>query len=339
MKNAVLVCLVVSCLLLPSGPLLAQSTETLKPSQGRLQFSFEDVSLPGDEKMGFLGGTFLYDLNPWFAMGLASYGALSGERGGFITLGLASELKITLKQALSLKGGFFVGGGGGRGGFTLQGGGLMLRPHLGLHLDMKRWGDIGVGISHVRFPNGNISSTQPYLAYAYPFEIFTASAWPEKKITTENAEKKVNAGEREIAAVYRSYRVPAGVLTDGGSPQHPRVKLLGVEWIQSLDEHRFLKIESEGALGGRSNGYMQILIGGGFRFALTQTTFTKIAAQIGVAGGGGIDTGGGLLLDLSLGLQQMLTDKLYIGVAGGLVDAPDGQFEASSLSIFRTGRF
>ncbi len=58
-----------------------------------------------------------------------------------------------------------------------------------------------------------------------------------------------------------------------------------------------------------------------------------------MAGGGGVDTGGGLLLDLSLGLQQMLTETFYIGLAGGLVDAPDGQFKASSLSFQLGTRF
>lgn len=333
MKRTVLSCSIV-CILLLWFPLVwSMTTEVLDSTGGKIQFSFEALTLPENEKMGLLGGAFLYDVNKWLSMGIASYGALSGDRGGFITLGLASELKIRLNRHLDLNTGFFVGAGGGRGGFTLQGGGLMLRPHLGLHLQSERWGDVGVGISHVRFPNGNINSSQPYLVYAYPFEVLIAGAWLEKKPFTESSDHRMPASERKMAAVYRTYIVPDDVLTDGGNPQHPTINLIGVEWIHAVDKHRFLKIESEGAMGGDSNGYMQILLGGGYQQSLSESTLMKIEAQIGVAGGGSVATGGGLLVDVSLGLQQDVSDALYLGVAGGLVDAPDGHFRATSLSL------
>lgn len=57
--------------------------------------TFENVSIPEEEDMGFLGGggTVLYDTSDWFAIGPGVYGAATGDRGGFITLGLAGEVK------------------------------------------------------------------------------------------------------------------------------------------------------------------------------------------------------------------------------------------------------
>ena len=47
---------------------------------------------------------------------------------------------------------------------------------------------------------------------------------------------------------------------------HPRVaefyrKLVGVEWSSDLDENWFFKLQVDGAMGGQSSGYMQILAG------------------------------------------------------------------------------
>ncbi|CAN8140284.1 hypothetical protein THIOSC13_1810003 [uncultured Thiomicrorhabdus sp.] len=57
--------------------------------------------------------------------------------------------------------------------------------------------------------------------------------------------------------------------TDSGLPQHPTVDLIGAEWSNYLNDNYFVKVESEGAMGGRSQGYMQIFLGGGYRYSLT----------------------------------------------------------------------
>ena len=58
------------------------------------------------------------------------------------------------------------------------------------------------------------------------------------------------------------------------------MQLLGVEWLSYLDQHWFLKLESEGAMGGQSNGYMQILAGGGYRLPLTHKQDHYCDAQV-----------------------------------------------------------
>lgn len=331
-KTFLLFLAIITFLLLPVSAWSA-SQDKIHSSQGRLRMTFEELELPGGEGMGFVGGTFLFDLSENLAYGLASYGALTGERGGFITLGFSYEYTKKLVDALSLSSGFFVGAGGGRGGFTLQGGGLMLRPHLGLQINAGLWGNLGLGLSHVRFPNGSVRSSQAYFAYEYPFSTLIASAWREKQKSNGNSNPQLPSAERAFAAVYRTYFVPDGVLTDGGSLQHKTINLMGVEWHYYLDENIFLKLETEGAMGGRSNGYMQIFMGGGYRWWLTRRNQVKIETQLGVAGGGTVATGGGLLADVSLGYQQYVTDRFYLGASGGYVNAPDGDFRATSLSL------
>jgi hypothetical protein len=74
---------------------------------------------PGSEKMGVLGGNLLFDLNDHVKLGVGSCGAVRGERGGFITLGVAGEVRQRLSPSWLGHAGLFVGAGGGRGGSTL----------------------------------------------------------------------------------------------------------------------------------------------------------------------------------------------------------------------------
>jgi hypothetical protein len=311
----------------------SETTQSIDPTSGKLRVTFEEIDLTDNEQMGFMGSSFLYDVNDLFSVGPAAYGALTGERGGFITLGFSGEVRKDLLDYLNLNAGLFVGAGGGRGGYQLSGGGLMLRPHLGLNLKAGTWGNIGVGVSHVSFPDGTISSTQPYVTYEYPFDTLLGKGWLDDNAFYDNAVEQMRSSEHEFTLVYRQYSVPGDVLTDAGTLQHNSIKLLGVEWLQYFSENLFFKIESEGAMGGESTGYMQMFLGGGYRLGLTESTFVKLAAQLGVAGGGAVDTGGGFIMDASLGLQQYLTDDVFVGINGGYVKAPDGSFEATSLAL------
>ncbi len=295
--------------------------------------TYESIKLPADENMGLVGGTFFYETNDWLSLGISTYGAVSGERGGFITLGGAAELKKQLADLVELKAGLFVGAGGGRGGYTLQGGGLMLRYHLGGQLKSDQWGNFGAGISYVDFPDGTIHSLQPYISYNYPFRTLLPSGWFNQPAQSGSRRVGTEKAEQEFTLVYRSYIIPSEVVTDSGQPQNDHIGLMGVEWSRYLDDIFFFKLESEGAMQGESNGYMQIFAGAGYRYPLTTGSWLKFSASAGFAGGGSVDTGGGLLLDGQMSLRQKLTKHLFAELAGGYVYAPDASFKATSMAV------
>lgn len=329
MRAAVCAC---ALTVLPWGQSAHAATETLPTTGTQFKTSFESVKLPGNEKMGFLGGQFLYDINPWLSFGPATYGALTGQRGGFITLGLAADAKYPINDDFEVNGGYFVGAGGGRGGYLLSGGGLMLRAHLGVNWLAGKWGKFGLGISNVNFPNGSINSTQPYISYSYPFETLLANGWLEDTRNNDYAMYPIQPSEQEFSVVTRAYKIPNGVLTDAGAAQHKSMQLVGAEWLRYLKNDFFLRLESEGAMGGKSNGYMQIFLGGGYRFQMGQSTALKFSLSAGVAGGGAVATGGGLLLDGQASLQQHLTDDVFIEGGVGYVKAPQSHFKAISFA-------
>ncbi len=330
--------------LMPCAPMLAWSqalpatastTDVAPPlatSATALRLTTEILKLPGNEKMGMVGGYLLTDVADGVSLGVGTYGAVRGQRGGFITLGVAGEVRQRISQRWLAHAGLFVGAGGGRGGYTLAGGGLMLRGDVGLKYETNGYGNLGFGISHVNFPSGVIRSTQPYLMYEYPFYSLIGKSGSTAGGSSRTA-SSLASGEQEFAVIARSYSIPAGVVRDDGSPQFSKMQLAGAEWLSYLDENWFLKIEAEGAAGGQSNGYMQILAGGGYRFPLTRSTSVKLHATAGPAGGGGVDTGGGMLFDAGIGVHQKIVGNNAIELSLSQLRAPSRSFKATSVGI------
>lgn len=305
-----------------------EARSDIETTGGVFRTTFEELSLTGNEKMGLSGGSFLYETGDLFSVGPGVYSALTGKRGGFITLGLAGEANKQFNDQLTLSAGLFVGAGGGHGGYSLSGGGLMLRPHAGIVFNFRDLAHIGAGVSHVEFPDGSISSTQPYVAVEVPFEMLIDSWWSESSFHNTTASSALPSSEREISIVYRRYFVTSDARTSSGEDQHGTIGLVGARWRYHIDSNFFLALESHGAMQGESNGFMQILFGGGCRYRLSERSRLIFSAGIGTGGGGGVDTGGGLIVDGSVSLQQYLSDSFFLSASGGYVDAPDGSFEA-----------
>jgi hypothetical protein len=311
----------------------AEERESIDAVHSRARFTYESVSLPANEKMGFMGSTVLFDASEWFSLGVGAYGALAGKRGGFITLGGAAEIRQEISDFAEVNSGVFVGAGGGRGGFQLAGGGLMLRYHAGGEIKSEHWGNIGAGVSYVDFPDGTIHSFQPYVSYDYQFDTLHSPGWIEASDIPDYRNSFTPKSEQEFAVVSRTYKVPSGVKQDNGlRAQHPTINLLGIEWNKYVTDDLFIRVESEGAMGGQSTGYMQILFGLGYRIALIKGTWIKLMSSAGVAGGGAVATGGGLLVDATAALQQKLGDHLYAEVAAGYVASPGDSFKALSFA-------
>ena len=306
----------------------------IKPTSSAVRFTYESLKLPGKETMGMLGADLLVSVNEHLRVGAATYGAVEGDRGGFITLGVEAELQQRISDAWVSHAGLFVGAGGGRGGYLLSGGGLMLRGDLGIAYETKGYGNIGIGVSHVNFPSGVISSTQPYIQYEYPFNSLLGSGWlgaPPKDSSLRI--DPIQASQNEFSLVARHYQISSSAKRDEGGDQSSTMQLLGVEWLSYLNDNWFVKIESEGAMGGENNGYMQILLGGGLRLPITRSTSIKLHAAAGPAGGGGADTGGGVLLDAGLGLQQKISKNTALELSVGGVTAPSHTFEALNVAL------
>lgn len=328
-----------AALLCLSLPLYAQDPA---PVQSSLSGSYEQVSLPGNETMGFASIGLSQHFTQNMSLGVASYAAVKGERGGFITLGFTGEGNWPLDNGWSLEAGGFVGAGGGRGGYMLSGGGLMLRANAGIGLELVAAGlpgRLSAGVSHIRFPDGNIASTQPYLSYALPFDSLIGPGWNYGSAEYSPAlAKQLGLRTHEVGVVTRWMAVSDGTRNDTGGAQAD-FDLLGIEWRTWLGRYAYARLESEGAMGGGATGYMQILGGVGLRVPLTSRLTALASASLGGGGGGGVDTGGGFLVDAGVGLQGDITRRWFAEAAIQHLRAPSASLEANSAALKLGYRF
>ena len=286
-----------------------------------LKAAYESLSLPAGESMGMAGFGVERKFNDYFSGSIGTWTAVSGQRGGFITIGFQGSAYLPISEPIGLEAGAFIGGGGGRGGYSLSGGGLMLRGYLGLVGDMEEWGRIGAGVSYVDFPNaGTIDSFQPVVFYSIPFG---SSSRDFDGLAYE---------ENSLAVVTRLVRVRSGVRDLSGNVQDD-FTLLGIEWRSYLEDDVFVRFETEGAAGGSSTGYMQILLGAGMQVPLSDAVWIDGSFGLGGGGGGNVDTGGGFLFDVAADIRCALSDDLFASAGVSWLRAPDGDLNAFCPSL------
>ena len=316
----------------PSDVPVSRESDRVVPTGTAFYNTFEVWRLPGSERMGMLGSNLLFDIHDNFRVGVGTYGALTGNRGGFITLGFAGEARQRLSENWLANAGLFVGAGGGAGGLELAGGGFMFRASGGLTYRMGALGNIGLGVSWVTFPTGSVKSVQPYVMYEYPFHSALTKGWPEGSLGPKGG-LMAPSNRQEFSVGWTGYKIPSSVKKSTGGVQNDTMQLVGAKWTSYLDERWFMTVGADGAFAGDSAGYMQILGGLGYRIPITQSTGLKLYANAGPAGGGAVATGGGLIYGGGIALQQMITDRLAIELSVGAMKAGSGDFKAMQVGL------
>ena len=92
--------------------------------QGTLHLTYESVSLRNSETLGLLGLHVLISTGKYSYLGVSGFGAVAGERGGFLTGGYSAGVRVPLDQRFTANLSLFLGGGGGGGGAHPFPGGL-----------------------------------------------------------------------------------------------------------------------------------------------------------------------------------------------------------------------
>ncbi|RZI84117.1 MAG: hypothetical protein EOP38_10325, partial [Rubrivivax sp.] len=94
-SSLLLLCLL--CLLsLEAAQAQSKSKGSPQPLPVSARLGFETITLPGDESMGMLGGTYLMAMTPNWLAGPAVYGAATGHRGGFFVGGAELAYRLPL---------------------------------------------------------------------------------------------------------------------------------------------------------------------------------------------------------------------------------------------------
>ncbi len=302
---------------------------------GFYRLSYDSLSLPNDEELGLLGANYLLNFDDGY-LGLGVYSAVDGERGGFFTGGVELGHKFELGSGFVIDSGLFIGGGGG--GSAPQGGGLMLRPHLGLAADIG-FADLSLGVSKVKFPNGAIDSDQLNLQLDIPFGFVYKGSNNAKSdnndilILGSVSGSRIGWKDHYMAPIYQHYMIDQGVKDTSGQLVTNDMDLIGFEYGTKLGKDYYSYLETSGAGSSGTDGFAEVLGGVGYSSALTRNFGFNIKTALGAAGGGGVDTGGGLIHKQSVGLYVRPFDRAAISAEIGRVGAFDGEFKATTSKI------
>ena len=303
-----------------------------------LRVSFEEIDMPDEgEQMGLYGIGAYERFNPWLYGGITAYGAATGRRGGFFTGGYTLGMQSKLTDNWILDVGGYAGAGGG--GAAPDGGGLHIRPHLGLKYDFS-WGVLGLNYTYVDFPNGDISSDAIALSMDFPFSSLINNSEQDDDGLTEadyfGADwSNLSRHRSHLAARVRSYSPVSGSKTASGKSLDNSLGLVGVEYTYFLDENWFATFETAGAASGGAGGYAELLAGVGYRLPLTKNDRLALlpSLTIGGAGGGDVGTGGGVVARANLGLEFRLSTDLSLIMDSGYLTAPDGNFDTQYVGF------
>ena len=310
-----------------SGLLHAQESLHSESLPTSVMLGAERVHLPGGEAMGLMGATLLFDVGRGWGLGPAVYGAASGRRGGLFVGGVEVQHRWAMGDGWTLAAGLFAGGGGGAA--APVGSGLMLRPAFTALKDIGRDFQAGLSWSSVSFPDGDISSSQWGLVFAWRGDFrHYAGGRPGERIGTG---QPTGLGFDRMVATYGRY-----ALSDGSAR---RIGLIGARAERRTGTDGLTwGIEAAAAAGGDAAGYMEVLGTTAWSIAPLPDAAPSwrlgVRAAAGLGGGGAVPTGGGVLGKLTATMEWRPTAGWTVGAEAGRVHGANGPLRASHAQVW-----
>ena len=289
--------------------------------KGRLKMDFLSIEMPENEdNMSLAGIHYNFQLNDWSYLGIGMYGAVTGIRGGLFTLGVSAGIKKNLFKNLYFDTGLHFGGGGGAG--APDGGGAYILPHFNLGYQFTKF-SIEAGYSYINFfDNGNIEGNQLNVALQVPISYnYTSFDHIEKELALDeninNSDWYQESNKNSLLFHFNNLYLMGDTehKDTGESLEGETVRTVGVEFDSYFKKNTFLFLKADGAYQGIDAGYMDIILGLGYHLSFNKNR-TKLLGKFGVgtAGGGGINTQGGFIINPDISLEQKIYNNIFIAI-------------------------
>jgi hypothetical protein len=254
--------------------------------------------------------------------GVQTAGALAGDSDGYAELLGSYSLDYHASPSWSAQLRLALGAAGG--GRVATGGGLLGRAELALLYAIDPAWQAAFGIGRVAAPQGHFGADvlALSLSHRYGSPAAAVTAWPE---TYAIRHWRFGISGQRYQSAQRSM--------DGGSA--PDLDLLAgrVDWM--LNENVYLSGVAASAYAGDAGGYATGQFGLGWRRPMWRRLYSNAEAFVGAGGGGGVDVGGGLLLQYQLGLEWRLAPQAHYGLQAtiGHVGASDGDLDSTVIGL------
>lgn len=269
---------------------------------------------PLPRNIGYAGARLeqAFDDNAYW--GLEAAGAASGGVSGYAEyLGLLGTEYGVAGDWLTLGGRVAAGMGGG--GDVDVGGGLLLKA--GAYAIARLGVDLGVTaeLGWAQAPQGSFKAFYGSLALNWILDDRTGSAIPARTTRME----WVGGIERYPAA-----------RRDGTTRKLDAVSLRVNRY---MSERFYLSAQAHSAYDGGAGGYSVGLLGVGWRTDIGPRWHAGVEALAGAAGGGGVDTAGGALVQPMAYVGYALTPGVALRVGGGRIQGLRGPLKGDVVEV------
>jgi len=260
---------------------------------------------------------------PWW--GIEAAGAGSGGVAGYAqVLGTAGWRwsSDTGRASLDLRGALGLGGGGG----IDTGGGALGKVAAGLGLRLSDSLGVEAGAGLVRAPQGSYRGREVTLALDWQLGVPSQPAEFDRGDARAASMEWVAGAERYDAARKDGRRAPLEAVT------------LAVD--RFVGAHLYLTGQAHSAFAGGAGAYSVGLFGLGTQWHVAGPVRIGAEALMGAAGGGGVDTEGGALVQARAYLDVDLARALALRLGAGRVKSVHGGLSAPTLDaalVFRFG--
>ncbi|MDX8382059.1 MAG: hypothetical protein R8M14_08115 [Ghiorsea sp.] len=314
-----------------SFSILAPQANEMVSQNALLKINAEEITLPENEALGWVGTSYLLEAYPDFFIGGSLYGAATGDRGGFFSIGSEFTWTKNWQRHWFTNLGIYIGGGGGGSANKLVGGGLVIRPHIDFFRDFNQY-QIGFSFSQVKFPSGTISSQQVGLVFNYRNNFYHSNEENNTSIfdfTSDNLPQHSGLGFDRILGTSAIYKGQLQRQT-----QTKQVAMLGMRAEHYFASFSYMGIEVVGAAKGDLGGYGEYMATLGVTYPILENKLS-IGGRVGMgmAGGGGAATQGGLISKLGANLDIHLFHDYQLSLEAGYVIAPMGEMKAKYAGI------
>lgn len=277
------------------------------------------------ERLGLfsLGYSILFDNSLYY--GVSVFGATTGRRSGFVLPGVQVGYLAPSVFGLRLRSQLFVGGGGG--GRTPRGQGLMLRPTTELLFGSANF-QPGIGYSRVAFRDSGIDSEQWFLSLTTPSQFaygeFDHSQYKfHQEVTTKEPLEEHQLRLSSLAKIY----VTSGKIKKSEERHGNFAAAIGAAVDSFQTNDLFFRAQVFAPVMGGMAGYMEILAGFGYSYSIGSDFSVEPRLLAGHAGGGNVDAGGGLAAEAALGFRVAVGDSMQIVAEGGYLSTARGEFD------------
>ena len=281
---------------------------------------------PLTQRIGLVGLRAERNVDGPLWAGIETAGAASGGVAGYAeVLGTAGLRWPVISDRLSL--GVRASAGLGGGGAIDTGGGILLKTAAGATLRLTDTLGIGAELGLVDAPRGHYKAATAAVSLNWSLDVPAADLgdWSNTRPGTPT--------RMEFGAGVERYRAAR----KDGSTQALEAVVLQVN--RFVSSNVYVTGQAHSAFAGGAGAYSVGLFGLGAQLPVTPRVRLGAEALAGAAGGGGVDTQGGAIVQARGYVDAALTDSLSLRVGAGKIKSVHGGLDAPVVDVALVFRF